>query len=150
MLGLVLIASPIRVLWIAYNDLYLPVFVEPIDSSGVSLWTELITPASDYYIRFYEQFVYLEIAVNFALTIAWLVLIGLFFAKKRVFKRWFIYMMLAQPFIVFADAFIAAAITEIPVFDKEFIVELLRSLIAAVVWSIYIIRSRRVANTFVY
>lgn len=84
-----------------------------------------------------------------SVLIAWACLnCRLFFAKKAVFPGSMIGFMCATAFFLVVDQFAAELFLDVPITSDD-ISQLVRQLVSTAIWSLYLVRSERVKNTFV-
>ncbi|WP_315833033.1 DUF2569 family protein [Bradyrhizobium prioriisuperbiae] len=110
--------------------------------------------------KLFQQFpiaLYGEAALNLALLALFSYGAFLFFRKSRKFPLYFIYQWLAAIFVPLAAALwvvvtLSAAtgqsMSEVAKFDSKEVGRLVATAVAALIWIPYILKSRRVANTF--
>jgi hypothetical protein len=104
-----------------------------------------------------SAFVIVEIAMNTVLLfVAPVALLFFMFKRWEIFPGWYMIWAAAVPIILIADALMSYAVFPeayadgtAEVFDKETTRGILRSIFSAAVWIPYMMRSERVANTFV-
>ena len=95
-------------------------------------------------------FIYFEIFVIFATMIVSFFNIYLFFAKKKLFPKLIIIILLFTLFWIIIDAYIVAVITpNTDFFDEESIIAIITSTMKCVIWVPYVMVSKRVKNTFI-
>lgn len=98
-------------------------------------------------------FVVAELAANLTLVLlAPAILLFFMFKRLEMFPGWYMIWAAAGPVFLLADAFFAYML--IPeqgseIFDKETVRGIGRSILSAAIWIPYMMRSERVANTFV-
>ena len=86
----------------------------------------------------------------FSVLIAWAFLnCYLFFTKKGTFPNSMIGLMCASIFLSVVDILVAELFTDLPI-TLDDISKLTRQLMSTAIWSLYLVRSNRVKNTFVY
>ncbi len=136
-----IVFSPIRILFVT-----IPIYSE-IFSTGS--WEILTTPGADAYNPLWGPIIIGEILVNGALIMVWLYIAYLFFTKNRVFPIFYIGIILFTLILVIVDAFsIALVLPDEPIFDLETSTELVRSIVACILWVPYMLISKRVKATF--
>lgn len=92
----------------------------------------------------------MEIIVNAGFTLAQIFLVFLFCLRKKSFPKWFIGAWLFTLIFFFADALaIKIVLPNKLIFDHETSMELARIFIVALIWSSYMLFSKRVKATFV-
>ena len=110
----------------------------------------LTTPGSAVYTSFFGIFLWGEILCNALLFFAALYLILLFFSKKKLFPKLYIYVLVGSLIFVIIDALIAKQIfPSEPLFDAETTKILIRALLSSIIWVPYMLMSKRVKATFI-
>ena len=141
LVGLGIILSPLRIVALVFPT-YLKLFSN--DS-----WEKLTTPGKQAYHPLWSSILVGEIAINCAFVFVWLYIALLFFLKKKVFPKWYIgIMMFALVFIVLDALAIKMVLPNEPLFDADSTKELVRTLIAVLIWVPYMLVSKRVKATF--
>lgn len=142
LVALGVVFSPIRIvleLFSIYSGLF---------SDGT--WEFLTTPSTELYHPLWAPIILGELFINGALVLAWIVAIFLFFSKKRIFPKWYIGILLFTLVFIILDAFaIKVVLPSEPAFDDETAKELVRSIIASLIWIPYMLFSKRVRATFI-
>ena len=142
LLAIGIVFSPIRIIAQIFPT-YFTIF-----SDGS--WAILTTPGSATYHPLWKPILISEIIANVCFVILWIVIAFLFFSKKEKFKRLFIIAILATAVFQVLDAWaITFVIPTTNIFDKESMVELIRTLIYGAIWISYLHRSKRVKATFI-
>lgn len=140
--GIGLILGLLRKIIVACIDL------PPIFSSGVL--EALTTTGSKVYNPALAYYVTAELIINACLLLANVILIYLFFTKKRIFPKFYIIVAITTLVLVLADAlFFKFIIPSEIIFDKETLKELFRAFATCVIWVPYMLKSKRVKATFV-
>jgi hypothetical protein len=102
---------------------------------------------------------YGELAMNLCLSIFVIVLLLLFFGKSRYFQRFFIVALLlaiASPAVNILWVALALSIqlgspfTEFLEFERQEKNQMILGVISALIWTPYVLKSKRVRNTFVH
>lgn len=142
LVALGVVFSPIRIvleLFSIYSGLF---------SDGT--WEFLTTPSTELYHPLWAPIILGELFINGALVLAWIVAIFLFFSKKRIFPKWYIGILLFTLVFIILDAFaIKVVLPSELAFDDETAKELVRSIIASLIWIPYMLVSKRVKATFI-
>ncbi len=142
LVGLGIIASPIKIsaqIYPVYSKLF-------ADGS----WAALTTPGTEAYHPLWAPILISEISINVALALAWLFIAFLFFAKKRIFPKWYIGIFVFTLAFMLIDAVaIRAVLPNEEIFDPDTIKELARTLVMMLIWVPYMLISKRVKATFV-
>lgn len=113
-----------------------------------------ITEAWPYLTAGQASFVVTEVAVNVVLLfVAPVVLLVFAFKRLQMFPGWYIIWIAISPLVQIGDALVAYSMFPETLagaaFDKETMRAIVRSIIGAAIWIPYMMRSERVANTFV-
>ncbi len=113
---------------------------------SMDVWDQLTSPSSGFYHPFAAPFTALQLAANSIVLGLSVMLVSLFFSKRRAFKTVFIVTMAAAVLNV-TLAELGAAL--IPPFKASSNPSACVSMfINAIIWSLYMVRSRRVELTF--
>lgn len=94
-----------------------------------------------------QIFVLLECLANLSLLVIAVVLLAKFFAHKKEAPRWFIGLLVYSLAIQIVDLIAAQAFFGIPSTSSD-TRDLTRGAVAAFIWIPYMLKSKRVANTF--
>ena len=142
LIGFVIILTPIRLIVLVLS-VYMEVF-----SGGA--WEVLTTPGTEAYNPFWAPYLIGEIAINVGLVLACLFTVFLFFSKKKIFPKWFIGILVFSLSFILIDALaIKIVLPNEPIFDTDTAKEFARTLIGALIWIPYMLKSKRVKATFV-
>jgi hypothetical protein len=117
----------------------------PLDADT---WRQLTTPGMQAYHPMWGPLLTFEIAGNIVLVIGSVVLLFLFFAKKRIFPRAVVMFMVASLIFLAADELLGNMIPDITS-DHKSITEIIRYALTAAIWIPYFLTSKRVKATFV-
>ncbi|MBY5920206.1 DUF2569 domain-containing protein [Ferrimonas balearica] len=91
-----------------------------------------------------------ELAFNLVMLVATLVLIGLYFTRHHWFPRLYIIVLLSFLLFIPLDIWVTTLVLpDMPVWDKETADQMMRTVVSCAIWVPYMLRSRRVKNTFV-
>ena len=143
LVGIGLVITPIRGVF-TYFPLYKDIF-----ESGA--WDVLTTPGTSAYDPFWATYISLEIIINVGLLIAMVYLTYLFFTKRKQFPKFFIGIaVFSLVFIIIDASSIKIVLPNEPIFDPDTLKELIRTLVAGVIWVPYMLRSKRVKATFIH
>ncbi|CCK77556.1 conserved hypothetical protein [Oleispira antarctica RB-8] len=138
-IGIVL--TPIRIV-----ALVLPMYAD-IFTDGT--WDVLTTLGSDVYSPFWAPILIAEVVINIGVMGLWLYIAFIFFSKKVIFPKVYIGALLFSIAFIAIDAFaMTLVLPDEPIFDPETMKELFRSLISAIIWIPYMLKSKRVKATF--
>jgi hypothetical protein len=137
-----IIFSPIRIVTQIF-PLYSGIFTD-------GTWQILTTPGAEAYNPLWAPILIGELGINSLLILAWGFVAFLFFKKKASFPKWYIGILLFQFTFIIADAFsVKSLMPNEPVFDPETTKEVMRTLVAMLIWIPYMLVSKRVKATFV-
>ena len=140
--GFGLIITPI-VIFNLLLTLHLPLFT---DGSFALLASE----SSEYYVPGFSFIMSYEILGNLILILASFYLLILFFKKSKFFPSYYIYFRLFNVLFVVLDIIFAKIVfPEEPMFDPAIARDLFQVIVAAAIFIPYMLRSRRVKNTFI-
>ena len=113
-------------------------------------WSNLTTPGGPAFHPLWAPLLLFELCGNIVIFSSLIVLNVLFFGKRRLFPRAFISVSLMSLFIQVTDLAVAhqipAAAAELSNADTSGVV---RGGLSALLWSLYVLRSRRVKATFI-
>lgn len=134
------IVSPIR---IAYE--YYPMLVDYF-SGAYELGSN---PNSKSFVPHLELLLDIEMIANAFMLLLALALVVLFFSKHRWFPRVFIFLYAFTPLFLIADTWIVSKLLpDLVEIDEATVLDIIRSVIYALVWIPYMFLSKRVKNTF--
>jgi len=140
--GVGLFAAPLRIV-VQTLASFLPIFQD-------NTWELISTPGSSAYQPWLASIIMLELVLNCALILASIALIVLFFSKRRIFPKLFVWVTASSVGFIILDAVIAFLIEPSKAFlNKDSSIEIARALLPALVWIPYMLVSRRVRATFV-
>lgn len=123
---------------------FLPLFTD-------GTWTALTNPGSEYYLPGWGALLLFEIMGNVFVILLDLVLVGLFFMESPRFPILFICFLAFNALFTVVDLAWARAIIPLDAqMGLDGLREVTRAVGAAVVWIPYIVKSRRVKNTFAH
>lgn len=142
LVAIIIIVTPISIASSVYKDLYLSIFTTDV-------WELTTNPSSEFYTPFFKTTLIFELLINLIMIIVWLIVITLFFSKRRLFKTFFLGILIASPIILIIDAIIGGYVMNVVIFDADTTKDIVRTIISATIWSSYTLRSKRVANTFI-
>ena len=142
LVGLGLVLSPI-IITFRLVDLYSGVF-------GSGAWPLLTTPGAVAYNPYWKSLVLGELLANFTLAMASIILMVLFFRRKRQFPMLYVGFVLCGLLFLVVDAFaLGLVMPQQPAFDADTVQNLVRPTLHALIWIPYMFVSRRVRATFV-
>lgn len=136
------IIAPIRLL-----SVELPMYNEILNDGT---WELLTRVDSELYHPLWAPVLITEITFSFALLMASLYLVVLFFSKHYLFPRVFIAVTLAMLVFIPFDAWLVSQVVPEETFlNSQTVRDLLRTLVSATIWIPYMLVSKRVQATFV-
>jgi len=136
-----LVVTPIRIA-ILFLQLYVPLFADGI-------WGQITNPASPDYHPMWGPLIIFEMAGNLVLMCTAIVALTLFFRRSRHFPKLMIGFYLGGLLFVVLDHFSMQFIPHLAAqSDPGDVQELVRSFVTCAIWIPYMLRSRRVRNTF--
>ncbi|EGQ7649823.1 TPA: DUF2569 domain-containing protein [Vibrio alginolyticus] len=113
-------------------------------------WYLLTSPNSAEYVRGFGTLLYSEIVFNLFLFVSLIYLNFLFFSKKSDFPKVYIAISLIGLLFIPINAYFANLLfPQTPLFDGGTIRNFFVSLLSALIWIPYMIKSKRVKNTFI-
>jgi hypothetical protein len=142
LVGIGVVFSPIKLVN-QMKSLYVPLFQD----GSIELLTN---PGSEYYIPGFKPLLYGEIIVNLITFILGLFLIYLFFSKKALFPKLYIFLAVWSLFFILVDVYLGHLLfpNEV-IFDRETIRDTFAALFTVLIWVPYMRMSKRVKATFV-
>lgn len=116
----------------------------------------LSNPMSDFYISGYADLLKFEFIATILFLVLATYLVFLFFKKSKKFPKYYILLWIASIIFVIIDYIILSSLI-IPIEMKQIINESLaeaetemgRTIIASIIWSLYIIKSKKVKAIFI-
>jgi len=142
LVGIGIVLAPLRLV-VSLMQAYKPIF-----ENGV--WEKLTTEGSDNYIPNFQLLIVTEGAYNACLIIASIYLIYLFVTRSNNFPKLFIAIGVVSIIGLIADSyFTSLVIANVDVFDAETAKELTKTIVGYGIWIPYMLKSKRVKNTFV-
>ncbi|WP_067586599.1 DUF2569 domain-containing protein [Endozoicomonas ascidiicola] len=140
--GLGVVLSPFKIVVSIFNG-FSDVF-EP------GVWTSIVSSASSEFNTLLAGLIIFEVTYNSIIFALSFYLIYLFFSKKTMFVRTYIAVTLVSIVLIPVDSLaLHWVFPEEPLFDKETLMEFFRILFAGLIWIPYLLKSRRVKNTFI-
>lgn len=142
LVGIGVVVSPLRIVGQVF-----PIYANML-SNGT--WDRLTTPGSEAYQPLWQPILVAEIGINAALVLTWLFIAFLFFTKRRLFPKVYIGTLLFTLAFVVADALaIQLVLPNETVFDPETTKQVMQTVLATMIWTPYMLVSKRVKATFV-
>jgi len=146
--GWLITAAIIVVLSIAWLLFVMVTSYPGLFKSG--LWSQLTTPGGEGYHPLIGPAIIAEIFANVLLLLGWIYSAYLLLARKTLFPKSFILMLLAS--LIYALVYPLPILwikPGVPVFTQAMLYEIARWVILLGVWIPYMQRSERVKNTFI-
>jgi len=142
LVGIGVVLSPFRML-ADVSKTYLPIF-----KNGT--WEALTNPSSEFYNSYFSVVLTGEIIFNSIMILLSFYMIYLFFQKKKLFPKFYIWTLVISFIFIILDALIVSAVfPDTKVMDIDTAKELFRIFIVSIIWIPYMIKSKRVKATFV-
>lgn len=142
LVGIGIIFAPIRIIMQIF-PLYTGIF-----SDGT--WEVLTTPGTEAYNSLWAPVMIGELTINAALVLAWGFIAFLFVSKKAIFPKVYIGMLVFTFVFIITDTLaVKAILPNEPMFDPDTTKEVVRSIVAMLIWIPYMLVSKRVKATFV-
>ena len=142
LVGIGVVFSPLR-MPVEVQRIYLPIFND-------GTYDMLSTPGTDAYIPFWSTLIWGEILVTTILFFASIYLAYLFFSKKSLFPKLYIWLAVGSFAFIILDALLVKVIfPNEAMFDPGTIKEIARSGLGILIWVPYMLLSKRVKATFV-
>lgn len=142
LVGLGVVFSPLRLLAVIL-PMYFSIFND-------GTYDVLTTPGTDAYHPFWSVYIWGEISLNSVIFIGGVYLVYLFFSKKTLFPKFYIWLAVGTLMFIIIDAMlIKIVLPNEVIFDPDTIKEIVRTVLIIVVWVPYMLLSRRVKATFV-
>jgi len=142
LVGLGVVLSPLRLLAEVPSS-FLPIFND-------GTYAFLTTPGTEAYHPFWSVFIWGEISFNTVIFVASLYLAYLYFSKKTLFPKFYIWIAVGSLAFILLDAvLIKVVLPNEPIFAPDTIKEVARSGIVILVWVPYMLLSKRVKATFI-
>ena len=117
---------------------------------NTDLLKELTNIDSQAYIPNFKILFYTEAIVNLFITALLIYLIYLFFKKKDIFPKYYIFISLFSILAIPVGSYLVATIMpNVEAFDADTIKSIIQSLVAGAIWIPYMLKSKRVKNTFI-
>ncbi|WP_418646894.1 DUF2569 domain-containing protein [Thauera butanivorans] len=122
-------------------------YAEMLSSGG---WEALTSPDSMAYDPSWAPILIGELVLSGAMTLVWVYIAFLFFSKRRAFPPWFIAIHVLTACVVMIDAVVIRhMLPDAPMLGANVIREIVRPLVGALIWTPYLLMSKRVKATFV-
>ena len=142
LVGIGVVVSPFR-LFGELGQIYGPFFRD-------GLYEVLTTPGTDAYHPLWSTLIWGEVIGNTIILLAAIYLIFMFFGKKAVFPKLYIWIAFGSVVFFFLDALLVKIILpEVPFFDPDTVKGLVQGVMTLVIWIPYMLLSKRVKVTFI-
>ncbi len=141
LIGIGVIASPFMLVRHLIN------FKKSIFDNGT--WEALTTASSDAYHPLWAPLLCVEAGFNLISLVIAIVMVPMYFSKKKFFPQWFVWLHVVTLVFIVADAFALLLVRpDLSAIDPESAKEISRSVVGVCIWVPYMIYSKRVASTF--
>ncbi|WP_342564107.1 DUF2569 domain-containing protein [Paenibacillus sp. FSL R7-0345] len=121
-----------------------------INTRGSEGWYALTSPGSADYHTLWKPTLIFEVSANIILLLASVYLLTLLYNKRAVFPRWLIfYYIIGLLLQVVIIALVASIPQSSELANGNLLQNIARGLVNSLIWTTYILRSKRVRNTFV-
>ena len=142
LVGIGVVLTPFRLLG-ELGQIYGPFFRD-------GLHEVLTTPGTDAYHPLWSTIIWGEVIGNAIILLATIYLIFMFFGKKALFPKLYIWIAVGSVVFFVLDALLVKIVLpEVPFFDPDTIKGLVRGVMTLVIWIPYMLLSKRVKVTFV-
>lgn len=125
-------------------------FIGNLEAYGLSNWAALVTPGGEFYHALWAPLLLFELCVNLGLIVLSVLLLVMFFQRRRLAPMLFIVMIVGSALFAAVDLWLA---NMIPMAAEEITakdgIETGRACLYALIWTAYFLVSRRVKSTFI-
>ncbi|ENR5392937.1 TPA: DUF2569 domain-containing protein [Providencia rettgeri] len=135
-------------LGIVLSLIILPFSIYEQNVQVIEYWIELTDPQSSSFIPLFKELIYFEVLGNVILYATLLFLSYVFFTKKKLTIKIYIFFQIFSLVLTVTDIILASILLDLEV-EASDIKDIFRALIACAIWIPYFLVSRRVKNTFV-
>ncbi|MEX9975106.1 DUF2569 domain-containing protein [Providencia sp. Me1] len=135
-------------LGIILSLIILPFSIYEQNTQVIEYWVELTDPQSSSFIPLFKELIYFEVLGNVILYATLLFLSYVFFTKKKLTIKIYIFFQIFSLVLTVTDIILASILLDLEVESSD-IKDIFRALIACAIWIPYFLVSRRVKNTFV-
>ncbi|MEX0422649.1 DUF2569 domain-containing protein [Providencia rettgeri] len=135
-------------LGIILSLIILPFSIYEQNAQVIEYWIELTDPQSSSFIPLFKELIYFEVLGNVILYATLLFLSYVFFTKKKLTIKIYIFFQIFSLVLTVTDIILASILLDLEV-EASDIKDIFRALIACAIWIPYFLVSRRVKNTFV-
>ena len=126
----------------------LPATIYAQNIEVIEYWDVLTNPLSEAYIPLFKELIYFEVLGNSILYAVLLFLCYVFFTKKKITIKVYIFFQLFSLVLIVSDIVLAMTLLDLELEPSD-IKDIIRGLFSCVIWIPYFLLSVRVKNTFV-
>ncbi len=114
----------------------------------IEYWDELTNAQSDSFIPLFKELIYFEVLGNSILYAALLFLCYVFFTKKKITIKVYIFFQLFSLLLTISDIVLAMSLLDLELESSD-IKDIMRGVVSCAIWIPYFLLSVRVKNTFI-
>ena len=143
LVGIGIVLSPLRLLS-ELGQIYGPMFND-------GTYEYVTTPGTDAYHSFWTPYIWGGLIGNCVVLLVSIYAIFLFFNKKSLFPKLYIWVVCGSlVFVLIEASLVRVVMPDEPIFDPETLQSILQQVVGIVIWVPYMLLSKRVKVTFVH
>ena len=143
LVGIGIVLSPLRLLG-ELGQIYGPMFND-------GTYEYVTTPGTDAYHSFWTPYIWGGLVGNCVVLLLSIYTIFLFFSKKSLFPKLYIWVVCGSlVFVLIEASLVRVVMPDEPIFDPETLQSILQQVVGIVIWVPYMMLSKRVKVTFVH